>query len=954
MRYVMLRVLIIFCLTMLSVHATQVVDLCNLKIKTPSLQERCVRKLRLDNGLEVLLISDPGTPQSGAALAVNVGSWDDPQDRPGMAHFVEHLLFLGTHTYPEEGGYSRYLHDHGGLRNAFTMSDRTVYFFSVNHDGFEGVLDRFGHFFIDPLFNPSGVQRECCAIHQEFCKNIPLDPWRLMYVQKAICSPAHPFHDFCIGNLETLANISQDELKAWYQKHYGAQIMHLVVLSPQDLDTLEAQVTSLFSQVKRTEFTSTEHPLPPLFDANNKGMLLTVAPVQHTQQLELAWEIPNRDLDTASDRLIGYLLGHESQGSLLALLKEKQLADGLSAGSQRIGKNQTLFTLHVQLTDLGVKDYETVISYCFQALAAYRLTGIPSSLFEELVELENLRYGYQSREDVTQFLSSYAAAMIDESLDTFPQKTFVPTHYAKDQIEAILTALTPQNCQFSLMASADKTRCKLDRKEPWFGVPYTTKTISKKKLKQWSLSAPHSSIELPPVNLYVPKKFALETEETVITPVALDTSHAGHCYVCTDQEFGVPQVSWSFTVKTPSIIPESIKSQVLADLFCYTVTERLVTESYLASLGGLSLHLSPEFNGLKFVISGFHDKAPLFTAQVLHTLTATLPTKEEFALSKERAEREYAQACTVSSLTEARELLMGVLYQNYASAPQKRRALNTISYDDMKAFAKHLWDKTHVDAMLYGNVTQASAKQVWLNAIDHFQGRAYPVTEQATKSVASFAHSHMLEHKSRLQGNAVILAADFGEFSFKKRAALDILCKALEEPFFSELRTKQQTAYLVHNWGQDLERHLYAFFAVQSSSHDTRDLLARFELFLESHLRDLPTTVLPQERFEAIREACIALLKHPADNLQEKGLLLHRLAFEHDGDFAWLDKRIAALEALCFEEVLDVAQQYLGSAHPKRLAICVNGEVPEDSGIHYQVFTSQDKLRKLLKYKEAN
>ena len=69
-------------------------DRAGLTIATPATFQAEVRKIRLENGLEVFLISDPETRQSGAALAVGVGSWDDPQNRPGMAHFVEHMLFF--------------------------------------------------------------------------------------------------------------------------------------------------------------------------------------------------------------------------------------------------------------------------------------------------------------------------------------------------------------------------------------------------------------------------------------------------------------------------------------------------------------------------------------------------------------------------------------------------------------------------------------------------------------------------------------------------------------------------------------------------------------------------------------------------------------------------------------------------------------------------------------------
>ena len=59
-------------------------DTMTIPILTPSMNERKIAKLRLDNGLEAYLISDPHTSDSAAALSVEVGSWHDPEDYPGM------------------------------------------------------------------------------------------------------------------------------------------------------------------------------------------------------------------------------------------------------------------------------------------------------------------------------------------------------------------------------------------------------------------------------------------------------------------------------------------------------------------------------------------------------------------------------------------------------------------------------------------------------------------------------------------------------------------------------------------------------------------------------------------------------------------------------------------------------------------------------------------------------
>lgn len=66
--------------------------------KSPD-DERLYRGLKLTNGLQVILVSDPTTDKSSAALDVHVGHMSDPAELPGLAHFLEHMLFLGTEKY---------------------------------------------------------------------------------------------------------------------------------------------------------------------------------------------------------------------------------------------------------------------------------------------------------------------------------------------------------------------------------------------------------------------------------------------------------------------------------------------------------------------------------------------------------------------------------------------------------------------------------------------------------------------------------------------------------------------------------------------------------------------------------------------------------------------------------------------------------------------------------------
>ena len=139
-----------------------------------------------------MLISDENTDQSAAAVRVASGSWSDPEEYPGMAHFCEHMLFMGTKKYPRESEFMTLVSDYAGMTNAFTAANRTVYMFSAQETGFLELLDRFAHFFIDPLFSPNNIAREMHAVDQEFAKNLENDAWRELSLIH-ISEPTRPY-----------------------------------------------------------------------------------------------------------------------------------------------------------------------------------------------------------------------------------------------------------------------------------------------------------------------------------------------------------------------------------------------------------------------------------------------------------------------------------------------------------------------------------------------------------------------------------------------------------------------------------------------------------------------------------------------------------------------------------------------------------------------------------------
>jgi secreted Zn-dependent insulinase-like peptidase len=249
---------------------------------------RQYRAIRLHNKVSVILVNDPHSKTTAVAATVNVGAASDPRNVPGLAHFCEHMCFLGSHKYPIENAYKKFLAQHGGQSNGSTSLYSTTYKFEILADHAESALDIFANFFIAPLMSASGVQREVHAVDSENSKNLTADVRRRLQILKDLADPTHYFSKFTTGNLQTLlppepllfaeesATGSSPEsstlehepdnvrkirnlLLAFHAKHYRPDRLSVVIAGPQSLDDLQGWIVPRFGAMTCSYF-----PLDPL------------------------------------------------------------------------------------------------------------------------------------------------------------------------------------------------------------------------------------------------------------------------------------------------------------------------------------------------------------------------------------------------------------------------------------------------------------------------------------------------------------------------------------------------------------------------------------------------------------------------------------------------------------------------------------------------------------------
>lgn len=941
---------------------TQIRDEAKTPILTPSFKDRKTAKIRLDNNLEAYLISDPKAPKSAATMCVHVGSWNDPDDVSGMAHFTEHMLFLGTEEYPEESGFQRFITQHGGEYNAHTAPEATCFLFSVDSPAYPEALKRFASFFKTPLFSLSGTQRELTAIDQEFALRTQDDTVRLYSVLRDMGNPKHPFHRFIEGNRESLGKVPVDRLREWYKAHYSANLMHLIVYSPLPLDQLQKLVEQDFSTIPDTQKQWTP-PSQPLTDSMMEGKMAIVQPVKQQRSLLFFWELPANlvaDRNYRPDDIVAYVLGYEGPKSIFAELKKDQLADSITSGSGRLGGNNYIFNLQIGLTDKGVKNVDTVIQRVFEGIAAYKKAGAPKYLFDNVQRMAELAYQYQQRTEPFSMMDNYTGITFDESLSTFPELSTTYRKFDPKRVEDVLKQLTPERVFIILNTDMASLNIKPDKKEKWMGIDYTVQPISAALMQKLKSAAPIPSLGIPQPNQWIPNNLTLVAKTApsaqfeMPNPKLIIDQPQGQLYYAVDHEYEVPKLYGTFEILTPAVNRGNAKETALTDLYVNSVQRDLNTLSYDAKMAGLDFALSRASYGIILTISGYSEKAPELLKEIANKLKTVKVSPEEFASLRNSLELVYRNAIIAPPLNQAFEYTKGVLFKEYSSNQQKLEALQQINLKDLNQFISNLYQKYYIEGLLYGDLTEEQAKTAYTVLQSALQGQPYPKSEQSKLQVVALPDKelpHALHTNVQQPNDALILIIEDGKFSFPAAGAMQLLGKALETPFYETLRTQQQTAYALFSWQQEIERQLFLFFALESSNYRAETLLARFELFLETFIRNLKSA-LPETEFQALKQALIADWLKPPENLETMGDTLHTLAFDYDAQWDWRIKNAQALKALTYEQLVQFAQDTLGRKNFKRLAILIRGQTGREVPLEYHQFQDTQKLKNHLDYRE--
>ncbi|BFG33742.1 hypothetical protein CerSpe_200160 [Prunus speciosa] len=793
------------------------------------------------------------TKKAAAAMSIGIGSFSDPIEAQGLAHFLEHMLFMGSTEFPDENEYDSYLSKHGGSSNAYTEAEHTCYHFEVKREFLKGALRRFSQFFVSPLVKIEAMEREVQAVDSEFNQVLQNESCRLEQFHCHTAAPGHPFNKFFWGNKKSLVDAMEnginlrERILKLYRDYYHGGLMKLVVIGGESLDILEDWVVELFSNVKKgpqekLQFKAEGH----IWKA---GKLYRLEPVRDFHMLYLTWTLPclHQEYLKKPEDYLAHLLGHEGRGSLHFYLKARGWATYLAAGAGSGCIYQTsvayVFNMTIRLTDSGLEKMFDVIGIVYQYIKLLRQVSPQEWIFRELQDIGNMEFKFSEEPAQDSYASGLAGSLL-----FYPAKYIIYGGYAyetwdEELIKHVLGFFTPDNMRVDLV-SKSSIKSEDFQCEPWFGSKYTEEDISPSLMDLWKDPLEIDvSLHLPSKNEFIPCDFSIRSDNSchddpanIYSPRCIIDEPLMKLWYKLDTTFKLPRVNTYFRISLKGGYA-NLRNSILMELYGRLLRDELNEIIYQALLANLEAYVGPVGEKLEIKVCGFNDKLPALLSKILATVKKILPTNDCLKVVKENMKRRIKNT-NMNPLAHTSYLRLQVMWQTFYDPDDKLHVLDELSISDLNLFIPELWSQVFIEGLCHGNMLEEEAISLSNLFKMNFSVQPLPTELWHRERVlclppgSNVVRDASVKNKSETNSVTELHFQIEQEVLTRMNGVIDLLIEIIWEPLFNQLRTKEQLGYIVE-CGPRITYRVFGFiFYVQSSEYSPVYLQERIDNFI--------------------------------------------------------------------------------------------------------------------------
>lgn len=806
-----------------------------------------------------------------------------------------------------------------------------------------GALDRFAQFFIKPLFLESTLDRELRAVDSENKKNLQSDVWRLSQLQKSLSNPKHPYHHFSTGNLQTLRDGPEkrgvkirDAFIEFYEKHYSANRMKLVVLGREPLDTLQSWVVELFSEVKNQNLPQNRwDDLQPL----SKEELLTevfVKPVMESRSLEISFPFQDEEdlYETQPSRYISHLIGHEGPGSVLAYLKDQGLANDLSSGAHTICPGSAFFEIRIGLTPEGLKKYREVTKTVFQYIGMMKENPPVEWMFQEQKNMGEVDFKFKQKSPASRFTSGTSSTM----QQPLPREWLLSS-YSKLRTfdpKAIVNAMQfLREDNFRLMIVSQDYPGDWNEREKWYGTEYKVEKIPtdiqseiRKALHSSAAQRP-ADLHLPHKNEFIPTRLDVEkidVKETSKTPKLIRNDDTIRLWWKKDDAFWVPKANLNILFRNP-LTYSTPTNYVKTVTFINLVKDALTTYSYDADISGLSYTIGANMLGIDLEVHGYNDKMPVLLEKILTTLRDVEIREDRFDIIKERMMRKWKNWGFQQPYYQIGDFTRMLVNSKAWYTPLYAKELPHITVEDVRAFAPQLLAQMHTEVLAHGNLYKEDVKRIGHLIESTLKPRPLPPSQWELRrnviipSGSNFVFNHTLDDPENIN-HAIEYYLHLGNLLDPEiRSRAQLLGQMTDEPAFDQLRTKEQLGYVVWS-GARTAATTIGYRVLIQSEREPKYLETRIDSFLLKFKTALDE--MSSEEFEGNKRSLINKRLEKLKNLESESTRLWGYLNGEYYNFYQVDEDVAAIRKLTKKDMQKFFAEYIDPKSSSRAKLSVH------------------------------
>ena len=632
-------------------------------------------------------------------LTVGAGTFNDPEDVPGMAHYCEHCVFLGSSRYPKEGQLMEYLMNNNAQFNAFTEGERTNFFIGCHLRNFETSLDMLTNMIASPIFPESTIKREIQAVDSEFHIGLPQTPWRYSQMLRQLSKDSHPIKKLACGNNETINTRDiRRKLLRWKNSHYCAEYITLTLSAPLPLERLEKLAMQYAIEIPPTP-ARIEHPSDRIihhgqpFVGPQFHKIYKVATLYDFNWLFIHWALEPeywKNFTTKPLDYIATLISHRGPDSLLNRLKLQGYATNLDAGvSDPSVCNShfcSVFTIFVELTEFGVKNKEDVVESAFMYLKLLQENDISLELYKEMQQCQADSFHYFPKtQEILEALEGSKHLQYIPGPHFCSELLLLVGHlsfaFNKRVIREALNELAPEKANLMIM-SKEFSAENHQELEPFYKTKFSVNRFPGGITNKVKTSRVPRHFKLPQSNPFI--------APSIVSPITMKDVEAGStivviphkmivlhpAYGLTPTKGRLPLAAYLIQVASP-MAKGSPEAVAYMHVWTRMLFDEILSEfgQALKALVGFKIGVSPD-NTLVMILFGPAFYLPKICATALHKFGTKTNFDDNLFNSIKSLHQSSFGNYLLCTRTLAKDVLYNLLHENYCSSSEVVNTLN--------------------------------------------------------------------------------------------------------------------------------------------------------------------------------------------------------------------------------------------------------------------------------------